>query len=108
MAFSVHLQRSAVVAIVNCSVNGQFNGLRSLKQDALQSIWLFQESLSILWYLLDGLLIVQAKPLLDEKSAERQTCLLCKSTRRGVELRRICFFQFFLRHKQGQDHQLIF
>ena len=45
MVFSVHLQRSAVVAIVNCSVRGQFNGFRSLKQFALQSIWLFQESL---------------------------------------------------------------
>ena len=45
MVFSVHLQRSAVVAIVNCSVRGQFNGFRSLKQVALQSIWLFQESL---------------------------------------------------------------
>jgi hypothetical protein len=48
MVFSVHLQRSAVVAIVNCSVRGQFNGFRSLKQVALQSIWLFQESLSAL------------------------------------------------------------
>ena len=44
MVFSVHLQRSAVVAIVNCSVRGQFNGFRSLKQVVLQSIWLFQES----------------------------------------------------------------
>jgi len=46
MVFSVHLQRSAVVAIVNCSVRGQFIGFRSLKQVALQSIWLFQESLT--------------------------------------------------------------
>jgi hypothetical protein len=52
MVFSVHLQRSAVVAIVNCSVRGQFNGFRSLKQVALQSIWLFQESL-IRWKFLN-------------------------------------------------------
>jgi hypothetical protein len=45
MVFSAHLQRSAVVAIVNCSVRGQFNASRSLKSAALPSIWLFQESL---------------------------------------------------------------
>ena len=45
MVFSVHLQRSAVVAIVDCPVRGQFIGSRSLKEVAPQSIWLFQESL---------------------------------------------------------------
>ena len=45
MVFSVHLQRSAVVAIVNCPVRGQFIGSRSLKPAARQSIWLLQESL---------------------------------------------------------------
>jgi len=44
MMLPVHLQRSAVVAMVNCSVRGWFNGFRSLKQVALQSIWLLQES----------------------------------------------------------------
>ena len=41
----VHLQRSAVAAIVDCPVRGQFTGSRSLKPVAPQSIWLFQESL---------------------------------------------------------------
>jgi hypothetical protein len=45
MVFSVHLQRSAVAAIVNCSVRGQFSGSWSLKPVAPQPIWLFQESL---------------------------------------------------------------
>jgi hypothetical protein len=45
MVFSVHLQRSAVVAIVDCPIRGQFIGSRSLKQVAPQSIWLFQEAL---------------------------------------------------------------
>jgi len=43
--FPVHLQRSAVVAIVDCSDRGQFIGSLSLKQAALQWIWLFQEFL---------------------------------------------------------------
>ena len=43
----VHLQRSAVAAIVDCPVRGQFTGSRSLKPVAPQLIWLFQESLSI-------------------------------------------------------------
>jgi hypothetical protein len=46
MVFSVHLQRSAVAAIVNYPVQGQFIGSRSLKQAVPQPIWLFQESLS--------------------------------------------------------------
>ena len=44
MEYSVHLRCSAVVAIVNCPEQGQFIGFLSLKQVALQSIWLFQES----------------------------------------------------------------
>jgi len=44
MVFPVHLQRSAVVAIVDCPDRGQFIGSRSLKQVALQWIWLFQET----------------------------------------------------------------
>jgi hypothetical protein len=47
MVFSVHLQRSAVVAIVNCQDHGQFIGFRSLKPVAPQWIWLFQEALSM-------------------------------------------------------------
>jgi hypothetical protein len=47
MAFLVHLQCSAVVAIVNCPERAQFIEFRSLKQAALQSIWLFQESPNI-------------------------------------------------------------
>jgi hypothetical protein len=46
MVFSVHLQRSAVVAIVNCQDHGQFIGFRSLKPVAPQWIWLFQEALN--------------------------------------------------------------
>ena len=45
MEFSVHLRCSAVVAIVDCPDQGQFIGFLSLKQAALQSIWVFQESL---------------------------------------------------------------
>ncbi|MFN9914932.1 MAG: hypothetical protein ACK53L_20250 [Pirellulaceae bacterium] len=45
MVFPVHLQRSAVVAIVDCPDRGQFIGSLSLKQVALQWIWLFQEFL---------------------------------------------------------------
>ena len=44
MVFSVHLQRSAVVAIVNCQDQGQFIGFQSLKPVAAQWIWLFQEA----------------------------------------------------------------
>jgi hypothetical protein len=44
MVFLVHLQRSAVVAIVDCPDRGQFIGSLSLKQAAPQWIWLFQES----------------------------------------------------------------
>jgi hypothetical protein len=39
------MQRSEVTAIVNCPVRRQFNASRSLRQVALQSIWLSQESL---------------------------------------------------------------
>jgi len=45
MVFPVHLQRSAVVANVDCPDRGQFIGSRTLKQVALQWIWLFQETL---------------------------------------------------------------
>jgi hypothetical protein len=45
MVFPVQLQRSAVVAIVDCPDRGLFIGSRSLKQVALQWIWLFQETL---------------------------------------------------------------
>jgi len=45
MEFPVHLRCSAVVAIVDCPDQGQFIGFLSLKQAALQSIWVFQESL---------------------------------------------------------------
>jgi hypothetical protein len=44
MVFPVHLQRSAVVAIVDCPDQGQFIGSLSLKQAALQWICLFQEA----------------------------------------------------------------
>jgi hypothetical protein len=46
MVFPVHLQRSAVVAIRDCPDRGQFIGSLSLKQAALQWIWIFQESQS--------------------------------------------------------------
>ena len=45
MEFPVHLRCSAVVAIVDCPDQGQFIRFLSLKQAALQSIWVFQESL---------------------------------------------------------------
>jgi hypothetical protein len=45
MVFSVHLQRSAIVAIVNCHDHGQLIGFRLLKPVAPQWIWLFQEAL---------------------------------------------------------------
>ena len=44
MEFPVHLRCSAVVAIVDCPDQGQFIRFLSLKQAALQSIWVFQES----------------------------------------------------------------
>jgi hypothetical protein len=44
MVFPVHLRLSAVVAIVDCPDRSQLIGSPSLKQVALQSIWLFQES----------------------------------------------------------------
>jgi hypothetical protein len=40
--FAIHMQRSAVTATDNCPVRRQFNASRSLRQVALQSIWLFQ------------------------------------------------------------------
>ena len=45
MVVPVQLQRSAVVAIVDCSDRDQFIASLSLKQAALQWIWLFQETL---------------------------------------------------------------
>ena len=45
MVFPVQLQRSAVGAIVDCPDRGQFIGSLTLKQAALQRIWLFQETL---------------------------------------------------------------
>ena len=50
MVLPVHLQLAAVVAIVDCPDQGQFIDSRSLKQAALQSIWLFQESLCMSAY----------------------------------------------------------
>lgn len=44
MVFPVHLQRSAVAAILDCPVRRQFTGPESLKPVAPQVIWLFQES----------------------------------------------------------------
>jgi hypothetical protein len=46
MMLPVHLQRSAIAAIVDCPVPGQSIGSRSLKPVAPQLIWFFQESLS--------------------------------------------------------------
>ena len=46
MVLPVHLRLSAVVAIMDCPGRSQFIGSPSLKQAALQSIWLFQESLN--------------------------------------------------------------
>ncbi len=43
--------------------------------------------------LLDGLLIGQAKPLLDERRSKRQPHRLRRGASRGVELRDICLFQ---------------
>jgi hypothetical protein len=45
--------------------------------------------------LLDGLLIGQAKPLLDEQRSKRQTHWLRRGASRGVELRSVCSFQRF-------------
>jgi hypothetical protein len=44
---SIHLQPSAVAAIIDCPLPGQFIGFRSLKPVASQLIWLFQEFLPI-------------------------------------------------------------
>jgi hypothetical protein len=44
MVFPVHLHRSAVVAIRDCPDRAQFIWSLSLKQAALQWIWLFQEA----------------------------------------------------------------
>ena len=54
MEFPVHLRCSAVVAIVDCPDQGQFIRFLSLKQAALQSIWVFQESLRRLCHLDDA------------------------------------------------------
>ena len=43
MVFPVHLQRSAVAAILDCPVWRQYTGPETLKPVALQLIWLFQE-----------------------------------------------------------------
>jgi hypothetical protein len=40
MVFPEHLQRAAVLTIVDCSDLLQFIGLPMLKQNATQSIWL--------------------------------------------------------------------
>lgn len=45
MVFPVHLQRSAVAAILDCPVWRQYTGPETLKPVALQLIWLFQEPL---------------------------------------------------------------
>ena len=45
MVFSVHLQWSAVAAIVNCPFRGHFNAYRTLRPVALHWICLSQESL---------------------------------------------------------------
>ena len=44
MVFPVHLERSTVRAIMNCSVRGQFNASQSMRPGALQWICLIQES----------------------------------------------------------------
>jgi hypothetical protein len=45
MVFPVHLQRSAVAAVLDCTVWRQFAGPEPLKPVALQLTWLFQDSL---------------------------------------------------------------
>lgn len=42
MVFPVHLQRSAVEAILDCPIWRMFTGPETLKPVALQLIWLFK------------------------------------------------------------------
>lgn len=45
VVYEIHLQCTPVVTIGNCPDRGQFSAFRSLKPNAPQLIWLFQESL---------------------------------------------------------------
>jgi hypothetical protein len=57
--------------------------------------------------LLDGFLISQAKPLLDEQRTERGPHRLHGSTSRVAELRGICFFQLLRRPQRGEHQPVI-
>ena len=59
---------------------------------------------SVISDLLNGLLIGQAKPLLDEQLSKRQHHWLRRGASRGVELRGICFFQRFPWHQRREEH----
>jgi hypothetical protein len=75
MVLSVHLQRSAVAAIANCPVRGQFIGSRSLKPVAPESIWLFQESL------------IEPQMMLHVKKLENAAIVVCITNKPWLDLR---------------------
>jgi len=81
MVLPVHLQLSAVVAIVNCRGRSQFNDSRSLKQAALQPIWLFQESLCGLVLAADKLQSVSINCRSVKNCSPRTNCDPCPSFR---------------------------
>jgi hypothetical protein len=54
--------------------------------------------------LLDGLLVAQAKPLLDKQCTKRQPYRLCWGAGGWIELRGICFFQLFPWHQGEENH----
>ena len=57
--------------------------------------------------LLDGLLIGQAKQLLDEQRSKLQPHWLRRGASRGVELRGISFFQRFPWHQRREEHPAV-
>ena len=62
---------------------------------------------SILSDLLDGLLIGQAKPLLDEQRTKRRLHRHRRGASSWVELRCICFFWLFPLHQGGEEYPAV-
>ena len=62
---------------------------------------------SILSDLLHGLFIGQAKPLLDDQRAKRQSHRLRRGASSGTELRCISCFQLFPWHQRGEEQPAI-
>ena len=63
--------------------------------------------LGVLSDLLYGLLVAQAKLLLDEERTKRQPHRLCRGSSGGVELRSRCFFSLVPWHQRGEEHPAV-